>query len=291
MNEEGKPKAPQDSLLSKRKWNEVLASMSLREDDIRSIKLQEFLPQIPANPAMPVTELVDRCLAALKQTPISEQERKLLADVTTEEIDQVMPAYATRLAKLICESGRASATILSLGCGSSGHIERILDERIAQELGSKTAVGWIGIETNDKRSENSFFRDHPFMAIPPGDRPQYASLVKGDSLPLLIGNFSYHHTGIHFEEFLSQCKDLDRVILLEHPVAREKWADPAHRIAKIAYDILVNEAIDPEWISQAGLSSDIFKVNYLIEEEIPRESVITRFPNVVPGSALIDFKP
>lgn len=38
---------------------------------------------------------------------------------------------------------------------------------MAQELGDTTAVEWLGIEMNDKRTEDSFFRDHMFLAIPP----------------------------------------------------------------------------------------------------------------------------
>ncbi|TSC78405.1 MAG: hypothetical protein G01um101429_801 [Parcubacteria group bacterium Gr01-1014_29] len=291
MNEQEKFGRQENFFVSKERWGEELSSMALPEEDIRSVKLQEFLPQIPADPAMPVSELVDRCLQALKQTSISPEERKLLADVTTEEIDGIMAPYAERLAALIKESGKTSVSIVSLGCGSSGHIEQILDQHIKQELGDAITVEWLGIETNDKRTEDSFFRDHPFTAIPPSEAPQYASLAEEDSLRLLIANYSYHHLGRSFEEFVAQCKGMDRVIMLEHPVTKEKWADPVHRVAKTSYDILVNEAIDPEWISQAGLSSDVFKVNYLLEEEIPKDSTVMRFPSVVPGSAIIDFKP
>ena len=291
MEKMNRENIPTNVFLTERQWGEVLAPMGLKEDDIRTKKLRNILPAVPANPRLSVPEVVTECLKAMKSINLSDEERKLLAEVTTLEIDEVIASYSPRLAALIRESEKDAATIISVGCGSSGHLENQLDQGIRKELGNTLSLKWIGIETSDKRTEDSFFRQHSFLAVAPSESPQYSAMIPEDCYRMLIGNFSYHHLGKSFADFLQQCRGLDRVALLEQPVSKENWSDAAHRTAKIAYDMLVNEAIDPDWIKQVEISPDAFQVNYLLENEIPMDSHIMRFPNVVPKCAIIDFKP
>lgn len=294
MNESAQTE-PKELLLPERKWGDAISEMGLRPDDIRTKKLQAFLPHIPVNSGMPVPWTVAQCLKALNHLEITDDEKKLIAETVTAEADaEILEPYGTLLTSLIREGGRRAATIISLGCGGEGRMERVLADRIRKDKDlASVDVKWIGLETSDKRTDTSFFRDagNEFVVKRPMDNPHYADLISDNSLKLMIANFSYHHLGRGFTNFLAQCKGLERVVLLEQPVTRKQWEDPVHRTAKIAYDVLMNAGLDPEWIAQASNNPDLFKVSYLLEEEIPKGSDVTRFPKVVPGCALIDFKP
>jgi hypothetical protein len=112
-------------------------------------------------------------------------------------------------------------------------------------------------------------------------------------MPIVMANYSLHHMGQSLASFLERSAGSSAAVLLEEPIADEKWADPASRLERIAYDILANKTMNPQWADKFLADPSAFQVQYVTSNEI-KKNVVKSYPinEAYPETAILvkDFR-
>jgi hypothetical protein len=204
---------------------------------------------------------IDPADAALFQGAVADQFRGRIA-----------PLYADILAAKLRGYSRP-VRIISLGCGENGHIERGLDCLL--RLQSIVVERWIGIDPYASWHSDSFFAEANFYGKGVVTNLRFADIVDvGEGVEgVLIANYAVHHMREPLELILQRAQGLRLVILLEEPVPT-----PAKNLVEIvAYDVLANLVLNPNWMRQVVDDPSLFVTNYL-EYATIRRCGLSRYP-------------
>ena len=243
---------------------------------------------------LPIEEIVKICIGGLRQFELTEDEKSQLKHLILAHDEKVLtPLFMKEMRDEISKLAANEITLISLGCGNESYFERKLDEFIAENLPA-IKVNWLGLDIGDYRDASSFFTDKPFKVIEEVSNVEYAAFLENKSVPaVLIGRYSFHHIGVEFDEFITRCAGIAKVILIEEPTTTEKWGIPDYRFMRIAYDILANTVFVLDWAEIFIKNPDMFKVNYIKTDALPKGTrcIEINDKDLLPETALVIYTP
>ncbi len=256
--------------------------------DKRQEILKKYLKVLPfdSKTLLPVEEIIKGCIETLKTFTLNVQEKLDLKQLILLQNSEILTPCVDEICKKI--STFDAVTLISLGCGDEGLFEHQLSEAMSMKY-PKTKISWLAVDIEDFRGAKSFFNGKPFTVIDGGQDTIYASLVPNAINPILIGRYSYHHTGITFESFMKRCEGLSHVFLIEEPTTSILWNIPEYRIMRIAYDILANTVFSENWAEAFMKDPSKFKISYIQTDTLPPSCTVVGFKDMLPETALVYF--
>ncbi len=262
-------------------------------NDERITILKKYLDSFDVDDSelLSTEEIISRCINKLKEFQLNEGDRLKLRDLILCQNGLILTPCIEEICKELLTLNSHELTLISLGCGNESLFERTLHDGIHKRL-PNVNVRWLGLDVGDFRDANSFFQEQPFKVITESSSIQYASFVDDRNIPIvLVGRYSFHHIGIEYLEFLKRCVGIDRVILVEEPTTTDLWNLQDYRFMRIAYDVLANTVFVVNWAKAFIEEPDLFKINYIKTNELPKGTNITEFSAVLPETALIVSEP
>ena len=277
-------------------------------DDVRPVMIERVFIEIEktnsrhrlANADTP--QLVASLIETIRRCRFTGQDIEEFKRRMLEDAESPFHQYAGILRDSLDTLGiGVPIQVLSIGCGRSGHIERILDAVISSARKDRThpmAICWCGMDILEP-DEDSFFRtrDNRFIKIDDSSETPYVNTAQSQSveqtaaLTILIAHFSYHHMDIAFSNFLDRCVGAERIFLLEELIRRVDWRSDDYRIAKITCDLLSNMGFNPEWAEAFMRDPSLFKVRYLPRDIVPEHGgTIIDIPGCSPDLSVVVFE-
>ncbi len=174
-----------------------------------------------------------------------------------------------------------------------GDIERIINEKIKAKLGTTTKTfRFVGLDTYEPADfSTSFFQKENFHKLSSGDERSFSEItgIQSNQKLIVIANYVLHHQKAKLPEFLRRCAGATTIIL-DEPVERKKWENVDYRFAVIAYDMLANMAINPQWAESFLKNPDEFFVDYIFTDELEGASTENTYFGTSPVSSLTKIK-
>jgi hypothetical protein len=257
-------------------------------NDVRLVLLKRFLETVDESilEFQSTDQIIQKCIEALKKFIIASDEMQAFRKVILKQNTFVLNGCLKHIREEIIALGAKQISLISLGSGNESVFERAISEDMAINS-PNIELEWLGVDIGDYRDETSFLWDKAFVAIDQHTSINYRSLIQTSDPVILIGRWSYHHIGISFDEFLDRCTGLSKVILLEEPTIGELWNRADYRVMRIAYDVLGNLCMSESWAAEFMNDPGKFKIQYVLEENLPPQSKVIHFAKSLPETALL----
>jgi hypothetical protein len=246
-------------------------------NDIRALMIERVFIEIEKTTSRHrlasagTSQLVANLIGMIRRCGFTGQDFEEFKKRMLEDAEPAFHQYAGILQDTLdtLEAG-IPIQILSIGCGRSGHIERLLDAVISSARKDRphlVDIRWCGMDILEP-DEDPFFRarDNRFIRIDDRSETHYVKTAQSPSmeqtalLTILIAHFSYHHMDIEFNNFLDRCRGAERIFLLEELIRWVDWRSDDYRIARIMCDLLSNMGFNSEWAAAFTSDPSLFKV-------------------------------